>query len=44
MIKRGVSVNDVDATTGMTMFHYAVRATALSGTKVRTTLLNDFFK
>ena len=31
MIKRGLSANDVDATTGMTMLHYAVRATALSG-------------
>ena len=31
LMKRGVKVNDVDSATGMSMLHYAVRATSLAG-------------
>ena len=31
MLRRGIGINDVDSTTGMTMLHYAIRASALAG-------------
>ncbi|XP_076813352.1 CAP-Gly domain-containing linker protein 4-like isoform X2 [Clavelina lepadiformis] len=44
MLRRGIGINDVDSTTGMTMLHYAIRASALaekSGLAVVKRLLSN---